>query len=149
MNTYKDILIDLHEQEKKEFGEGFLYEGAENNELEDFVKRVTKNLNFALDKGYLDFLSFTNGLDYDGLVIYGINRYQDENVFIEGFVEANQEYRQELALLDYIFYGDENTTRQVFNIKTKRFEIIDRVSWDVISYHDCFDEMLLTAIEQL
>ncbi len=149
MKNYKDLLIVLHKWEREELGEGFLFLGVENNELEDFIKRVTKDLNIVLDKGYLEFLSFTNGLDYDGLVIYGTERYQDENVIMEGFVEANQEYRQELALADYIFYGDENTTRQVFNIKTKRFEIIDRFSWSVISHHDYFDEMLLTAIKKL
>ena len=149
MNGYKNILITLHEREKQEFGEGFLFAGAEHKDLQKLVDRSMQELNITLDKSYLDFLEFTNGLDYDGLVIYGTERYQNGNDFQEGFVEANAEFRKDPELQHYICYGDENSTRQVFNLKTSRFESIDRVAWDDISQHDTFDDMLLTAIHKL
>lgn len=147
MNDYKKLLLTLHEQEKNEFGEGFLYEGVPLDELQELIRRCNQELNITLDSGYLDFLEFTNGLDYDGLVIYGSERCQDGNLFLEGFVEVNKELWQEESLRSYVAYGDENSTRQVFNLKSGRFEIVDRVAWDAISQHDTFDEMLLAALQ--
>ena len=147
MKEYQELLLSLHEKKKKKWGEGFLYEGAPLDELQALIRRCHQELNITLDSGYLDFLEFTNGLDYDGLVIYGSERYQDGNYFLDGFVEVNKEFWQEESLRGYVAYGDENSTRQVFNLKSGRFEIVDRVAWDAISQHDTFDEMLLAALQ--
>ena len=78
---------------KREKRNRYLNEGCSLNELKIFQEEVKSNFQYDLPKEYADFLGVVNGLDYNGLVIYGIdNNMVDKknNQKVAGYIDTNE-----------------------------------------------------------
>ncbi|HGE6059544.1 TPA: hypothetical protein ACGGS8_002795 [Vibrio cholerae] len=71
----------------------------------------------------------------------------DGAAFWEGFIAINLEFWEEESLRKHFAYSEESTTRIVFNIESKMYEIVDKVSWDKLYEFDNFIEALSFNLE--
>jgi len=141
----KSTLLQFNEQWKQYESEGFLLPGATTEDIDRLTALSVSRFGQAPSQQYLDLLRFTNGFSMDGLTIYGATEYQ-EDYFIDGFIEANTAFWEEPSLQQYLAYGSDNSVRLVFNLTSRRYQIVDLVVWDAIKSFETFDEMLSTAL---
>jgi len=147
--SYQEQLDILDKKWKARAGEGFLLDGATDEELAELTTKANDKLQITLPADYLDFLRFSNCFGFNCLNLYGHERYWDGDDFDEGIVEANLDFWAEESLQQYVAFGDENTTRLVLNKTTDKFEIVDSVSWDKIEEFTSFTDMLVFAIKEV
>jgi len=92
MPQWKDLLIEIEKIEKK-YGSS-LRNPASDTEIIKMNHNIQQKLgNIILPKSYIELLKIINGLDFNGLVIYGVDevlldKEVDEN--IHGFIETNE-----------------------------------------------------------
>ena len=65
---YKYLLMEI-DRDIKTMGRT-LQPGCPSNQIDQLVKSVRETLGVTLPEGYIQFLSYTNGLMYNGLMIY-------------------------------------------------------------------------------
>jgi hypothetical protein len=92
--------------------------------------RVADTLSYELPQAYLDILAVTDGLDWNGEVLYASETrlLANDELDIQGLVEANTQLR--LAYTpdkDFIYFAESGTDAYRHNIMTGKFEISDRV----------------------
>ena len=100
---------------------------------------------------YADFLGKVNGLNHNGLVIYAtettpIVGYNDR--FIDGFVEANLDWREDEAHEDLLFFADGNISVYVYNLIDGAYQMLDRSSNDLCASFESFDAMIAEALKE-
>jgi hypothetical protein len=109
-------------------------------------------LNFAakLPDDYIQFLKQKNGLDYNGLVIYGSNQSPEnrsDGQFWQGLVATNLLWRKDQDL-DYVIIGETEmdilTIDQNGSAPTRR----DRVSGDIIATYTSTSSMIETLLRE-
>ena len=114
-------------------------------------KNTLEKLSEELPDEYIDFLYITNGLDWNGLLIYAsdtfpIVGYKDR--FIPGFVETNLFNREEdKSCKDLLFFGCSGIDAYVLKLTTRKYQILDRVSLDITETFLSFDELIFEAIK--
>lgn len=143
----KQKLIDENAKEKEIYGEGFLLEPTSTSEIEVFIKEVYASFSIDVSTDYLELVKLSNGLSVNGLNIYGIYPYNG-NYFIDGVLDINNEFWSEPTLRKYFSYGDESSTRLVFNIELSRYEAVDSVTWEMIEHFSSFSGLLSYVIEE-
>ncbi|HEX8660199.1 MAG TPA: YrhA family protein [Hymenobacter sp.] len=107
---------------------------------EAFKNRVADTLSYALPQAYLDLLAVTDGLDWNGAVLYASETRlrDDDELDIQGLLEANIQLR--LAYTpdkDFIYFAESGMDAYRHNLTTDKFEISDRVVGD--SVFETFD----------
>ena len=88
---WKDKLEEI--KIRRERRNRFLNDGCSADELNIFKQAVAEKFNYTLPLEYIDFLSLINGLEYNGLILYGI----DENIVdktnkqkVTGYIDSNE-----------------------------------------------------------
>jgi hypothetical protein len=107
---------------------------------EAFRSRVADTLSYALPQAYLDLLAVTDGLDWNGAVLYASETRlrDDDELDIQGLLEANIQLR--LAYTpdkDFVYFAESGMDAYRHNLTTDTFEISDRVAGD--SVFETFD----------
>lgn len=107
---------------------------------EEFKSRVAYTLSYKLPQAYLDILAVTDGLFWNGAVLYASEtRLHDNNELdIQGMLEANIQLR--LAYTpdkDFIYFAESGMDAYRHNLVADKFEISDRVVGD--SVFETFD----------
>lgn len=107
---------------------------------EAFRSRVAYTLSYGLPQVYLDILTITDGLDWNGTVLYAsATRMRENDEFdIQGMLEANVQLR--LAYTpdkDFIYFAESGMDAYRHNLLADKFEISDRVVGD--SVFETFD----------
>lgn len=130
-----------------------------NEELEDqatltdllpFKALFLSKYGFEVPRGYLAFLSVVNGLEFNGLIIYGIgSRKEAESSCVPSLLDINED-RQNLK--DQTHYqsiklGEDSTGIYTYNGKKMVFEYRDHFSASMIASFSSLEEMLAIAIE--
>jgi hypothetical protein len=114
------------------------------------LKRKSRiTLSTDVPEGYIEFLRMTDGLEWDGLMIYAsatspIVGHQDKT--IEGFVEANDLWRSYKPHRKYLFFGESGTSLYALNLVGGRFELQDRATGTVFETWRTFDELIASAL---
>ncbi|USK34304.1 SMI1/KNR4 family protein [Bacillus sp. F19] len=106
--------------------------------------------NIALPESYIEFLKIVNGLDFNGLVIYGVDKVltdKEEDEEIQGFIETNELWYENDWKKQYIFFGDSDTAWYCYDLKESMYEELDKPSGTLIQSFDNFDSMLSDALE--
>jgi hypothetical protein len=89
------------------------------------LKRLAREV-FAADlpDGYLDFLRRSDGLDYNGVVIYGCaaSPEQPAGNFWQDFVAANQAWRDNPANAALLIFGDSDMDLYAFDLRSHRLK---------------------------
>lgn len=146
-------LIDKIANIQKKYGEETPTPLSEE-EIATFRSSFEEKYGIPAPGGFVTFLSFANGLDFNGYRIYSaIDNIIDE--IPQGFFEINQllndfdEGELENSALNYIFFADSGLDRFVLHKPDKVFCSIDRVSYDVTESFGSAEEMIVYILEQM
>lgn len=104
---------------------------------------------FTLPTEYVDFLKKLNGLDFNGLVLYGVDKTYFDNEIeedVHGFIETNEIWHENEWQKQYIFFGDSDTAWYCYDLKRRIFLELDKLSGTVINSFDNFEAMLEEAL---
>jgi hypothetical protein len=111
---------------------------------------VENQLNCTLPDGYIEFLSITNGLKWNGLQIFASETMPIvgcADVKILGFVDLNLIYRENEDCLDLLFFGESGIDSYVYCISAKQYQILDRVSLSLTETFDSFEMLIYEAFQ--
>jgi hypothetical protein len=127
--------------------------GASAAQIASLKDGALRQLGAELPAGYLDFLGRHDGLIYNGLNIYGTERREaageEPDVLIEGFVEANLDYRDVDYFNDLLVFGDGDVDLYVYQASKKEYQVRDRVPADnIYETFGTFEELLAHALEE-
>jgi hypothetical protein len=117
-------------------------------QLEQLAERAMAELATELPAEYREFLRLTNGLDWNGVVIFASERtpitsYPDR--FIYGFVEMNLIFR-EADDSRFLVFGSDGMDVYTYDQSTSAYEIHDQVSRDLIDTVPSFDALITKAL---
>lgn len=151
MPQWKDLLIEIEKIEGK-YGSS-LRNPASDTEIIKMNHNIQQKLgNIVLPKSYIEFLKKINGLDFNGLVIYGVDEVlldKEVDEDINGFIETNELWYENDWQKQYIFFGDSDTAWYCYDRKESVFVELDKPSGTFIQSFDSFDSMLSDAFETI
>ena len=130
---------------------GMLQKPVSSEQLARMCHASRSLLSFEIPQGYIDFLQLHNGIDWNGFSIYAseiilINGYMDR--YINGFVEANLQYKENDKKLQLISFGETGDSRYVYDLQQSSFCLIDRVSSDSIENYLNFEQMCASLLSR-
>ncbi|GIV89786.1 MAG: hypothetical protein KatS3mg055_2304 [Chloroflexus sp.] len=146
--NYKYLLIEIDRRRRLRGKE--LQPACTKNQLEQLAAKVREELNTELPKDYTELLSYTNGISYNGLVIYASEKslvQGTQDVFIPGFVEANLLHRSDSYYNDFLIFGEGNMDYYTLYLPDRLYRVIDRVPGNVIAIFPSFDELMRKALQ--
>ncbi|APD21150.1 YrhA family protein [Bacillus subtilis] len=103
-----------------------------------------------IPKGYKEFLQSVNGLDFNGLAIYGIDvdlleEENDEEVY--GFIETNEQWHENDEQKKYLFFGDSDTSWYCLDVIENEYLELDKPSGTLMNKFNDFNAMLADALK--
>lgn len=126
---WKDKLQEIV-QEKNLYGEKVNI-GATEKEIQLFIKAIKNELNVNLPIEYLNILSYVNGIEFNGFILYGIDQNlldKQQNQVINGLIEYNKIWYENEWQKQYIFLGESNISWYVYDIATCKYCELDNPS---------------------
>ncbi|UYZ62000.1 YrhA family protein [Hymenobacter weizhouensis] len=120
---------------------------------EAFKSRVASTLSYNLPHTYLNILSVTDGLEWNGVVLYASETrlHDNDELDIQGLLEANVQLR--LAYTpdkDFIYFAESGIDAFRHNLIANKFEISDRVvGTSVYETFDTADELFQRMLEKM
>lgn len=118
--------------------------------LDRLRRQVLEELSTPLPGEYIEFLKITDGLDWNGLLIYAcetvpVAGYSDR--FVPGFLETNLRTREECEpCSDYLFFGDASIDAYAYKISEREYQILDRSSLELTDTFPSFDALISEAL---
>ncbi|MFP7476947.1 YrhA family protein [Terribacillus saccharophilus] len=104
----------------------------------------------TLPYSYITFLKQVNGLDFNGLVIYGVDDYLLTNTDeLDGFISTNEIWRENKEQKQYIFFADSSIAWYCLDLESNAYVELDKPSGTVMEMYDSFDSLLYTAIQSV
>jgi hypothetical protein len=122
----------------------FIEPPAESGRVQLLRQATRSELNHDLPEDYVAFLELSDGIDWNGAVVYGTERKAEshERPFLEGFLEANQALRDGEPFRHLLALGESGMELYVYEPQSDKFSIIDRLSVDTYETCDSFDDLL-------
>ena len=127
-------------------------EGVSIETIRKFNKHFQKKFNVQIPKEYELFLSIVNGIEFDGLIFYGIDKAYvelSENQIINGLIENNKIWNDTDTSVKKIVLGENDMDLYVYDIEEKEYVIEDRYSKSAVSTYTSFDSMAEDLINQV
>lgn len=145
---WKDTLLEV-EKTMKSFNLK-LNKPAKDTEVQRLRERVKEKFNVDLPREYEEFLKTVNGLDFDGLVLYGVDyslleAKKDEHIC--GFIDTNEIWYENEFQKEYLFLGDSNIAWFCKNISEGTYLELDKPSGTVMETYNDFNTMLEEALK--
>lgn len=138
-------LLEEIEKIKNQDGKSIMSPASDKNIqlIKDWVsKNVRENIWIS---EYEKLLKIANGLEFNGLVIYNAQS-DDEN---NGFIGANEIWRDNEWDSDYLFFGDSSISWYCFNIDKCVFLELDKPSGEIMEEYKSFEDMINEAIKSV
>ncbi|MGO5674497.1 YrhA family protein [Bacillus subtilis] len=103
-----------------------------------------------IPSGYKKFLQTVNGLDFNGLVLYGLDQEllreeNDEEVY--GFIETNEQWHENDEQKKYLFFGDSDTAWYCLDVIQNEYLELDKPSGTLMNKFNDFNAMLADALK--
>lgn len=122
---------------------------ANESELAKFGKSVVEKFGEdVLPQQYYEFLQTVNGIEFNGLRIYGIDLiYLDSNPInqVDSFFDANKTWESIKDEDELVFFGDSDIAWYCYNTTTKGFVELDKPSGESMKVFSDFSAMLESA----
>lgn len=149
MSRWKKLLEEVKKIEEK-YGDSLRRQSSQSEitKLQDKIKE--KYGNILLPETYVEFLKMANGIDFNGLVVYGIDEHlqdKDKVENVQGFMETNEIWHENDWHRQFIFFGDSDTAWYCYNLNENVYMELDKPSGTLINTYDSFDNMLTDALE--
>ncbi|TDU08474.1 YrhA family protein [Bacillus subtilis] len=99
---------------------------------------------------YKKFLQTVNGLDFNGLVIYGLDQEllrEEKNEEVYGFIETNEQWHENDEWKKYLFFGDSDTAWYCLDVIQNEYLELDKPSGTPMNKFDDFNAMLADALK--
>ena len=141
--------INLLIKEMYKYGDK-INDGVLEKDLKLFVDIFEKNFNVILPNDYLDFLKNFNGIEFNGFIIYGVDKDLlsiTTHNHINGLIEFNTIFYENEHQKKYIFLGENNISCYVYDIKLGVYFELDNPSGIKINEFASFKDMLKSFIE--
>jgi hypothetical protein len=116
-----------------------------------FRNEASARLSCSIPEDYCEFLAIADGLDWNGLVIYASERTRIvgcSDRFIEGFIQANLDYRESGVLDQYLLFAEDGTVFYALNLSEQSYRVILMVGLTVLDTFSTFDELITTALQE-
>lgn len=121
--------------------------------LEAFKNRVDYTLFYTLPQAYLDILAITDGLEWNGIVLYASEtRIRDNGKLdIQGMLEVNMQLRLAYAPdKDFVYFAESGLDAFRHNLATNKYEVSDRVvGTSVYEVFDTADALFQRILEKM
>ncbi|MDR2089733.1 MAG: SMI1/KNR4 family protein [Clostridiales Family XIII bacterium] len=138
-------------QEKQLYGEK-TNNGASKDETKSFNKKVKKELGGFLPKAYMDILEIVNGIEFNGIILYGIDENEMgevPNQPIHGLLKYNKIWYENEWQRKYIFLGEGNISWYVYDKHRNKYFELDNPSGseskEFTHFEDMFENLLSDA----
>jgi hypothetical protein len=144
---YKKLLSSI-EKRMKSFGKK-LQPPCTEAELKKLQRQVKRELGCDLPDGYVEFLKQTDGLVWNGLVVYASHRtpiigFTDR--FVGGLIDSNKEWRDVEEFDNYLVFADDSMSFYVLNLADEAYEVLEREGLDQLMQFETFDELMVEAL---
>jgi hypothetical protein len=118
---------------------------ATEQQISKLEERAVRDLKVKLPDEYLDFLRRTNGLDWNGVVVFAsetvpITAHPERA--IAGLVEMNLGYRDDQRFDDLVVLGSNGMDIYTYRVSTRKYEIYDEVPHELIESLSTFDDLM-------
>lgn len=90
-----------------------------------------------------------NGLDFNGLVLYGVDKtFLDNDIEedVHGIIETNEIWHENKWQKQYVFFGDSDTSWYCYDLEKQIFLELDKPSGTVMTSFHNFKAMLIGAL---
>lgn len=131
--------------------------GCSEEELNDLAQRVRERFNLKLPDEYLSFLRLANGLDENGMQVFG-SRYQRNVIsdiagtdyFILGLLEENEEYRADREDYDRLLvFARDGQYVYAWELASGKYAQIAHDEHVPSQTFETFDQMMLCALKRI
>lgn len=145
---WKNLILEIEKIEKN-FNDK-LNTPATDTEVQKLRERVKKSFNVDLPSEYEEFLKTVNGLDFNGLVIYGVDpslleTERDEQIC--GLIDTNEIWYENEWQKIYLFLGDSDIAWFCKNLSDGTYLELDKPSGTVMETYNDFNTMLEEALK--
>lgn len=140
---WKEKLEEIRQEEKR-YGEE-LNGGISEEAAEGFRQAVKDELGVAVPEAYLEILRQINGLEYNGVILYGVDEsllQEAPNQSVNGLIDSNQVWYENEWQKQYLFLGEGSISWYVYDLKTKKYCELDNPSGELSGEFNGFEEML-------
>ena len=144
-------MIDKIRVEANRYGE-LLEPPATDSELNEFIDKANTVFSTDIPDEYIEFLKIVNGLEFNGLIIYGTkNSETDPNSSPLDLFEMNEMFHEldNPIISNLIVVGEDSTGVLTYDKSTKEFQYRDRIALDRIESYSSFREMLEMEVDKV
>lgn len=131
-------------QEKALYGEKINI-GATEQEIKCFFKEIKDKLRMDLPDEYAKILKVVNGIEFNGFILYGIDRYlltEQPNQIINGLIENNEIWYENEWQKQYIFLGESSISWYVYELVECKYYELDKPSGSEIEVFNSLEVMI-------
>ena len=123
--------------------------GASEDAIRQMISDVHASYGIAVPEAYLDFLRVSDGLMYNGLVLYSstdTEAHPGEGGFWQGMIEANSIWRGSPANKNLLVLGDDDLDIFAWAPERRAFIQADRIGRDREIVHPSCEAMIEAAL---
>ncbi|MCR5250104.1 MAG: SMI1/KNR4 family protein [Lachnospiraceae bacterium] len=115
-------------EEKKRYGESVKL-GTKENDIRALIQKAKTEFDLYLPEEYIAFLRVVNGLEFNGFMIYGIDReLTDSDQNCNGLIDNNRVFHENEWLRKYLFLGQSDISWFVYDKEKKNYLELDAPS---------------------
>jgi hypothetical protein len=144
---FRELLARVGDEQRR-YGSA-LQPPSTEQQVQRLIERARVELGAELPVEYLDFLRMTNGLDWNGVVLYAtetlpIVGHADRT--IEGMVDANLGLRDDERFQDLLVLGSDGMHLYTCRISVPVYALYDEVPHQLVDSTDTCDGLLTRAL---
>ena len=144
---YRDLLRHIAVEQRSI--DGAAQSPCSEGQLDRLKRRAHLELGTELPADYVDFLAHTDGLDWNGVVLYAsepsaIVGHPDRS--IAGVVEMNLSFRDDRRFDDLLVLGSDGIDIYTYRASTGAYDVYDEVPHELVAEGLSFEDMMTRAL---
>ena len=150
-------LLNLMRRIKQEHNRYMQYP-ASKEEIDVLCRTIRKKFDIELSPAYRSILLKTNGFRENGVQLYGTETkfqegYKKEEIYVEGFLDANENWKHNIDFVNYIVYAESDTYIFAQSLMTKKYlchaqgDFENSFIWETTNDETYFEIILRLAVD--